>query len=579
MFYPSLPPYVNANVYVDDFMLYSSSPIPRTIERRLQLSLNTLGTWCEETGFTFSSAKTVCMHICKRHNCPKMAHNLNLFNTPLLCVDHYKYLGMTLDNSITWKRHIDRLRASCYSTINLLKTLSHKRWGADRASLLRLYIMLLKPKLDYGCEIYASAAQSHLNKLTPIHNTAIRIATGAFRTSPLVSLYAESGIKPLTTYRNIKLLNTFARIYTNPRHPLHSSANHIIELTNRNPNDVPPLPRRMHFFHRMYALINSLPFNFTDLLMEVPSTSPMWCIPGLTHCTDLFTIPKSSLTPAQFKRLFEQHATQHQNTLQLFTDGSKSNNSVSFAFLHNEIEFSRRIQPIASAFTAELYAIYKSLDYALTNPNPNQVTIFSDKGSAIQCINKYPCTNPLAQLIRCHIESLDRPVCFCWVPSHIGVPGNERVDGVARAASNSAEQPVELPRSDIKSYIKRCTTEQWSLSWRSMDPLSNKYRSVSNSIRPFDDANCPNRLWSVILCRLRLGHTQPTHGYLLSRDPPPHCMDCIVPLTVYHSIIECPSYSDERRNCFGLGPHALDRILSPPTTALNGPLHRFLLTN
>ena len=163
------------------------------------------------------------------------------------------------------------------------------------------------------------------------------------------------------------------------------------------------------------------------------------------------------------------------------------------------------------------------------------------------------------------------------VPSHIGVPGNERVDGVARAASNSAEKPVELPRSDMKSYIKRYTTEQWSLSWRSMDPLSNKYRSVSKSIRPFDDANCPNRLWSVILCRLRLGHTQLTHGYLLSHDPLPHCMDCIVPLSVSHFIIECHSYSDERRNCFGLGPHALDRILSPPTTALNGPLHRFLL--
>ena len=288
--------------------------------------------------------------------------------------------------------------------------------------------------------------------------------------------------------------------------------------------------------------------------MEVPSTSPMWCISGLTHCTDLFTIPKKSLTPAQFKRLFEQHATQHQDTFQLFTDGSKSNNSVSFAFLHNEIEFSRRIQPIASAFTAELYAIYKSLDYALANPNPNQVTIFSDSRSAIQCINKYPCTNPLAQLIRCRIVSLDRP-----------------------AASNSAEQPVELPRSDMKSSIKRYTTEQWLLSWRSMDPLSNKYRSVSNSIRPFDDVNCPDRLWSVILCRLRLGHTQLTHGYLLSYYPLPHCMDCIVPLSVHHFIIECPSYSDERRNCFGPGPHALDRILSPPTTALNGPLHRFLL--
>ena len=48
------------------------------------------------------------------------------------------------------------------------------------------------------------------------------------------------------------------------------------------------------------------------------------------------------------------------------------------------------------------------------------------------------------------------------------------------------------------------------------------------------------------LCRLRIGHTRLTHGHLMSRDPQPFCDDCLVPLTVRHILVECPSLGYER---------------------------------
>lgn len=47
-------------------------------------------------------------------------------------------------------------------------------------TLLRLYRALLKIKLDYGFEAYASASPV-LQLLNPVHNEALRICTGAFR--------------------------------------------------------------------------------------------------------------------------------------------------------------------------------------------------------------------------------------------------------------------------------------------------------------------------------------------------------------------------------------------------------------
>ncbi|MPD06471.1 hypothetical protein E2C01_102285 [Portunus trituberculatus] len=38
----------------------------------------------------------------------------------------------------------------------------------------------------------------------------------------------------------------------------------------------------------------------------------------------------------------------------------------------------------------------------------------------------------------------------------------------------------------------------------------------------------------------------PYKRYLLTRDPQPYCDDCLVPLTVRHLVVECPSLTDLR---------------------------------
>ncbi len=64
------------------------------------------------------------------------------------------------------------------------------------------------------------------------------------------------------------------------------------------------------------------------------------------------------------------------------------------------------------------------------------------------------------------------------------------------------------------------------------------------------------RSHETALTRLRTGHTRLTHGYLMSRGVQPYCDDCLVPLTVRHLLVECPSLGDLRErylsNCRGV---------------------------
>ena len=57
--------------------------------------------------------------------------------------------------------------------------------------------------------------------------------------------------------------------------------------------------------------------------------------------------------------------------------------------------------------------------------------------------------------------------------------------------------------------------------------------------------NIPNRRESVILTRLRIGHTRLTHGYYMTRGRPPEC--CDTELTVDHLLIKCRKLKELRR--------------------------------
>jgi len=73
-----------------------------------------------------------------------------------------------------------------------------------RVLLLPLYESLVRSILDYGAPVYELTPKSQLSILDPIQNAALRNSTGAFRTSPAPTLYADAGILPLN-YRRLTL--------------------------------------------------------------------------------------------------------------------------------------------------------------------------------------------------------------------------------------------------------------------------------------------------------------------------------------------------------------------------------------
>ena len=54
---------------------------------------------------------------------------------------------------------------------------------------------------------------------------------------------------------------------------------------------------------------------------------------------------------------------------------------------------------------------------------------------------------------------------FCWVPSHIGIRGNERADSTAKSALELSHVKVGVSYNDFKHCIKQYILSTWQNDW------------------------------------------------------------------------------------------------------------------
>ena len=202
-------------LFVDDLSVSFSAPQMTVAERQLQLCINKLDKWADERGFKFSTTKTVVVHFCRIrgvHPDP----DLYLKGQRIPCANQAKFLGLIFDCRLTWVPHISDLKARCQRAIDVLKVLAHVTWGAYRKQLLRLYKSLVLSKLLYGCEVYTSATQNQLKVLNSVHHAGIRMAIGAFRSSPVESMLVDAGEIPLELHYQQVMIRSWYRFMRLP---------------------------------------------------------------------------------------------------------------------------------------------------------------------------------------------------------------------------------------------------------------------------------------------------------------------------------------------------------------------------
>jgi hypothetical protein len=117
----------------------------------------------------------------------------------------------------------------------------------------------------------------------------------------------------------------------------------------------------------------------------------------------------------------------------------------------------RRLPGWSISFTADLVAICLALDIA-NGSRQQSFLVCCDSLSSLQAVHNRRLKHPLVVDIFSTLKKLDNKheeVLFCWVPSHVGIAGNERADKAATEARQLDPLSMPLPYLDFNSKLPK----------------------------------------------------------------------------------------------------------------------------
>ena len=402
--------------------------------------------------------------------------------------------------------------------------------------------------MDYGCIVYGSARPSYLKMLNTIHHQGLRLAIGAFRTSPVESLYIEAGELPLEE-RRIKLsLQYITKLKSIPSNPAYKCVfePEFVEKYLRNTKTIKPLGIRMKE-HLQAGDIHLEKINDEDIY-EIPP----WELSFPTVNLTLTSKPKSETLESDYRQRFLEinDSYENNNFAAIYTDGSKSNDYVSASVVSSVDIFKVNLPTESSIFTAEAVALKLARQH-IQSQTLQRTVIYSDSLSCLQTLKNKNLEHPIIREIvhiLTYLKEVGSQIEFCWIPSHIGIKGNEKADNIAKRVIDHELYEIKLPFSDFKTRIFNYVNSLFQAKWN--DCCRNKLHEINDTFRPSLKMYSENRKEDIILTRLRIGHSRLTHKHFLLNEEFPECIPCDCPLTIKHVLIECVDTADIRRQYF-----------------------------
>ena len=201
-------------------------------------------------------------------------------------------------------------------------------------------------------------------------------------------------------------------------------------------------------------------------------------------------------------------------------------------------------------FSAELNAILLALKFVRQSRH-DRFMICSDFLSSLQGIESMKLDNPfIVQILEeyIHLLSGGNVVALCWLPSHVGIKGNEQVDLAAKSSLQLNISNIKITYSDFNCPIKSQFRNEWQLFWN--DQENNKLHTVQPKLGQWHHSLQRNRRDELILCIIRIGHTYITHRHLVHGEEQTQCISCQEPLTVEHIMVHCADYIYIRDNYY-----------------------------
>lgn len=544
--------------YADDFVLYVCHKNLSYCESQLQISLNEFTTMLNDIGLQLSPNKSkICIFSRGRR---RKEVKLYIGNSLIPTEVTVRYLGLWLDTSLRWSKHVNEISEKSSKFLNLLKVLAGSGWGIHPKHLRTIYISLVRSRVDFGCFLYDNSAKSNLFKLDRIQNQALRIIGGYIKSTPIHVMESELCLPPLFLRRlylaykyciksmswsnniTIDLLmdlssDVYDRYWQRVRKPL------LIPVFNECKNCEIYTSNPLELF-KLDIWVSYIDING---LVKINLES----MKGSKRCYDSTSLKSN---------IIAELATEYAGWIKVFTDGSKSNSGRGAAYfdISKNTAAMFKVKATVSIMTLELIAISEALNFIKGQEGRNFV-IVTDSKSALQhmtrCASGYsrgvPIVYKILKLIYELVTKYNINLRLQWVPSHIGLKGNEEADRLAKLATKDGLDISILPNYTevVTKFKNKCyfTFKEYFDERSKEKGIWFKTIQCQPPRIPWFYNSKLSRTYIVAIDRLRSGHyPSKKFGYLMNKIDSPNCEVCGMVEDVQHILAECKKYKRVR---------------------------------
>ena len=206
-------------VYADDICLALQNRSLENLSTGLTNDLAVMCTYFKQWKLKLSEAKTV---VSAFHLDNQLAHaelEVTIDGRRLKHEANPTYLGVTLDRTLTYKKHLMNLRAKVGARVNLTRKIAGTSWGADAQTLRTTTLALVYSTAEYCAPVWE--ASSHTHQVDVELRSAMRTISGTVSSTPSICLPVLSNIPPPHLRRQAVTLRTTLNAKTNPNNLLH----------------------------------------------------------------------------------------------------------------------------------------------------------------------------------------------------------------------------------------------------------------------------------------------------------------------------------------------------------------------
>ena len=524
--------------YADDLVICVENNTPSITAEVTQHALSIIQKWCKAHHLCVNPKKAESLLVTRKHN--PFLPTIKIFGEPINYQRCVKYLGVHIDQKLTWNTQIKQKTQKALATLWMCKNAISSVWGLGPTQIIWLLESIIHPNFLHGALVWWESAQktSYSAKLDSINRTALLLATGAFRTTPTLALECITNTLPLHIKSKQMAMNSCYRLLRSKSFIKSSENGHGKIVNQMSEHAVQPsdhIPKCIQFCDRNIHFVIPPKQDWLDSKVELDKFDICIYTDGSSH--ELGVGSGIFITEADKEPKLETENEPQPD---------------------NEISIS--LSPTTTIFQAEITAISNAAAVLLSKANQN-IALITDSLSCLQTLRnpvtktktKLECIANLNQLAH------NNNVTLMWVPSHCGVDGNERADLLANiGAALETMGPMPGPfiaecviKRESKELAKSTFADCWSLSKKGA-ATKNIIRQIKGKIsEPILHLKRPS-ISKVINTITGHGPFR-SHLHKLKLTDEPSCPKCGANSDCNtHFIFNCPFYSKIRKQILKL---------------------------